>query len=38
MKVRASVKPRCTKCKLVRRQRRLYIICKSKPSHKQKQG
>ncbi|HEY4482743.1 MAG TPA: 50S ribosomal protein L36 [Candidatus Paceibacterota bacterium] len=37
MRVRASVKKRCPKCKLVRRRGRLYIIC-IKGRHKQKQG
>ncbi|MBI2640648.1 MAG: 50S ribosomal protein L36 [Candidatus Sungbacteria bacterium] len=37
MKVRASVKPMCAKCKLVRRKRRLFIIC-TNPKHKQRQG
>ncbi|MBI2635598.1 MAG: 50S ribosomal protein L36 [Parcubacteria group bacterium] len=37
MKVRASVKKICAKCKVVRRQRRLFIVC-SNPKHKQKQG
>ncbi|MFC1595015.1 50S ribosomal protein L36 [Patescibacteria group bacterium] len=37
MKVRASVKIMCKKCKMVRRKGRLYIIC-SNPKHKQRQG
>ncbi|MDO8676637.1 MAG: 50S ribosomal protein L36 [Candidatus Azambacteria bacterium] len=37
MKVRASVKKICAKCKVVRRQRRLFIVC-SNPKHKQRQG
>ncbi|MBI2446523.1 MAG: 50S ribosomal protein L36 [Parcubacteria group bacterium] len=37
MKVRASVKKICAKCKIIRRQRRLYIVC-SNPKHKQRQG
>ncbi|HEX4841488.1 MAG TPA: 50S ribosomal protein L36 [bacterium] len=37
MKVRASVKPICEKCKVVKRGRRVYIICEN-PKHKQKQG
>jgi large subunit ribosomal protein L36 len=37
MKVRASVKPRCNKCKVVRRRRIVRIIC-SNPRHKQRQG
>ncbi|MCI0533065.1 50S ribosomal protein L36 [bacterium] len=37
MKVRASVKKICVKCKLVRRKRRLHIICVN-TKHKQRQG
>ncbi|MEK7649713.1 MAG: 50S ribosomal protein L36 [Patescibacteria group bacterium] len=37
MKVRASVKKICNNCKLVKRQRRLFIVCKN-PKHKQRQG
>ncbi|MBI5018726.1 MAG: 50S ribosomal protein L36 [Patescibacteria group bacterium] len=37
MKVRASIKPMCRKCKIVRRRGRVYIICEN-PKHKQRQG
>lgn len=37
MKVRSSVKPMCRDCKVVRRKRRLVVICKN-PKHKQRQG
>ncbi|MDO8435217.1 MAG: 50S ribosomal protein L36 [bacterium] len=37
MKVRASVKKRCMKCKTVRRNRRVHVICEN-PRHKQRQG
>jgi large subunit ribosomal protein L36 len=37
MKVRASVKKICDKCKLVKRKGTLYVIC-SNPKHKQRQG
>jgi len=37
MKVRASIKRRCEKCKIVRRNGRLRIIC-SVPKHKTRQG
>ncbi|MFH1111627.1 MAG: 50S ribosomal protein L36 [Patescibacteria group bacterium] len=37
MKVRASVKPMCKKCRRVRRGKRLVVIC-SNPKHKQRQG
>ncbi|HEY4504201.1 MAG TPA: 50S ribosomal protein L36 [Candidatus Paceibacterota bacterium] len=37
MRVRASVRKRCPKCKVVRRSGRLYVIC-TKKRHKQKQG
>lgn len=38
MKVRASVKKMCAKCKVVRRRGYLYVVCKSNPRHKQRQG
>ncbi|MFA4818840.1 MAG: 50S ribosomal protein L36 [Patescibacteria group bacterium] len=37
MKVRSSVKKICASCRLVRRHKRLVVIC-SKPKHKQRQG
>ncbi|MDP1853128.1 MAG: 50S ribosomal protein L36 [Candidatus Omnitrophota bacterium] len=37
MKVKASVKRICANCKVIRRQRNIYIIC-SNPKHKQRQG
>ncbi|NPA30512.1 MAG: 50S ribosomal protein L36 [Chloroflexi bacterium] len=37
MKVSASVKKRCSKCKIVRRKGRVYVICEN-PRHKQRQG
>ncbi|HUD09107.1 MAG TPA: 50S ribosomal protein L36 [Candidatus Saccharimonadales bacterium] len=37
MKVRASVKKICQKCKIVRRKGKLFVIC-SNPKHKQRQG
>ncbi len=37
MKVQASVKRRCKKCKIVRRKVRIYVICEN-PKHKQRQG
>ncbi|MCH7552380.1 MAG: 50S ribosomal protein L36 [Chloroflexi bacterium] len=38
MKVKASVKARCDKCKVVRRKGVVRIICSSNPKHKQRQG
>ncbi len=38
MKVRASIKKRCPKCKLVKRKGVLRVICPSNPRHKQRQG
>ena len=41
MKVRCSLKSaknRDKDCKLVRRKGVLYVICKTEPKHKQKQG
>jgi large subunit ribosomal protein L36 len=37
MKVRASVKPMCHKCKVVRRKGVVRVICEN-PKHKQRQG
>ena len=37
MKVRASVKTRCEKCKVIRRKGVVYVIC-SNPKHKKRQG
>ena len=37
MKVRASVKKMCAKCKVIRRKKRVYVICEN-PKHKQRQG
>lgn len=38
MKVRASVKPICDQCKVIRREGVVRVICSSKPRHKQRQG
>ncbi|HEY4479898.1 MAG TPA: 50S ribosomal protein L36 [Candidatus Paceibacterota bacterium] len=38
MKVKASIKKMCAKCKLVRREGVLFVVCKSNPKHKQRQG
>ncbi|MDR2524113.1 MAG: 50S ribosomal protein L36 [Candidatus Nomurabacteria bacterium] len=38
MKVRASVKPMCPKCKVIRRKKRAAIVCPNNPKHKQRQG
>nr|YP_009398744.1 ribosomal protein L36 [Kuetzingia canaliculata]ARW67930.1 ribosomal protein L36 [Kuetzingia canaliculata] len=37
MKVRASVKKICEKCRVIRRHKKIMIICEN-PKHKQKQG
>ena len=37
MKVRASVKTICEKCKIVRRKGKVMVLCEN-PKHKQKQG
>jgi large subunit ribosomal protein L36 len=37
MKVQASVRKRCEKCKIVRREGVVRVIC-SNPRHKQRQG
>jgi large subunit ribosomal protein L36 len=38
MKVRASVKKMCTKCKVIRRKGVIRVICPTSPNHKQRQG
>jgi large subunit ribosomal protein L36 len=38
MKVRASVKKICVKCKVIRRQGVVRVICAANPRHKQRQG
>ena len=37
MKVRPSVKKMCDKCRIIRRNGKVIVIC-SNPKHKQKQG
>jgi large subunit ribosomal protein L36 len=37
MKVKASVKRICDKCKIVRRRGVVFVVC-SNPRHKQRQG
>nr|YP_009339822.1 ribosomal protein L36 [Lobelia inflata]YP_009340001.1 ribosomal protein L36 [Lobelia laxiflora]YP_009403590.1 ribosomal protein L36 [Hippobroma longiflora]YP_009435434.1 ribosomal protein L36 [Lobelia puberula]YP_009437235.1 ribosomal protein L36 [Lobelia cardinalis]APQ39839.1 ribosomal protein L36 [Lobelia siphilitica var. siphilitica]APQ39304.1 ribosomal protein L36 [Lobelia inflata]APQ39483.1 ribosomal protein L36 [Lobelia laxiflora]ASA34782.1 ribosomal protein L36 [Hippobroma longifl len=37
MKIRASVRKICEKCRLIRRQGQIRVIC-SNPRHKQRQG
>ncbi|MEG3437387.1 50S ribosomal protein L36 [Pannus brasiliensis CCIBt3594] len=37
MKVRASVKKMCEKCRVIRRRGKVMVIC-SNPKHKQRQG
>ncbi len=37
MKVRASVKTICKKCKMIRRKGTIRVICEN-PKHKQRQG
>uniref|UniRef100_A0AAV1TXF4 Ribosomal protein n=1 Tax=Peronospora matthiolae TaxID=2874970 RepID=A0AAV1TXF4_9STRA len=38
MKVRSSVKRMCDGCKIVRRRKKVYVICDRSPKHKQRQG
>jgi large subunit ribosomal protein L36 len=38
MKVRASVKPLCEHCQVIRRAGVVRVICKKNPRHKQRQG
>ncbi|TLY36697.1 MAG: 50S ribosomal protein L36 [Nitrospirae bacterium] len=37
MKVKSSVKPICSKCKVIRRRGILRVLC-ANPRHKQRQG
>lgn len=37
MKVQASVKPICKKCKVIKRKGKVMIVC-SNPKHNQRQG
>ncbi|MBE3519851.1 MAG: 50S ribosomal protein L36 [Firmicutes bacterium] len=37
MKVRASIKRICEKCRIIKRHGRLIVLC-SNPKHKQRQG
>nr|YP_010172748.1 ribosomal protein L36 [Rhododendron datiandingense]YP_010180279.1 ribosomal protein L36 [Rhododendron kawakamii]YP_010450128.1 ribosomal protein L36 [Rhododendron micranthum]YP_010534462.1 ribosomal protein L36 [Rhododendron thymifolium]YP_010534548.1 ribosomal protein L36 [Rhododendron capitatum]YP_010579840.1 ribosomal protein L36 [Rhododendron anthopogonoides]YP_010968881.1 ribosomal protein L36 [Rhododendron ambiguum]QXJ41819.1 ribosomal protein L36 [Rhododendron concinnum]QSH90530.1 len=37
MKIRASVRKICEKCRIIRRRGRIRLIC-SNPKHKQRQG
>ncbi|KAG6618076.1 ribosomal protein L36 (chloroplast) [Juglans regia] len=37
MKIRASVRKICEKCRLIRRRGRIIVIC-TNPRHKQRQG
>ena len=38
MKVKASVKKICPKCKIVRRKNRVMVVCTANARHKQRQG
>jgi len=38
MKVRPSVKRICEKCKVIRREGKVRVICTANPKHKQVQG
>ena len=38
MKVRASVKKVCDKCKVIKRHGRVMVVCPANPRHKQRQG
>ncbi len=38
MKVKASVKKICPKCKVVRRKGRVMVVCTTNKRHKQRQG
>ena len=38
MKVRPSVKPMCEKCRVIKRNGRVMVICSKSKTHKQRQG
>ena len=38
MKVRPSVKPMCSKCKVIKREGKVMVICTKSQKHKQTQG
>ena len=38
MKFRTSVKPMCDKCKVIKRNCKVMVICSKDKSHKQTQG
>ena len=38
MQVRPSVKPMCDKCKVIKRNGKVMVICSKDKSHKQTQG
>ncbi|MEK7170435.1 MAG: 50S ribosomal protein L36 [Patescibacteria group bacterium] len=38
MRVKASVKKVCAECKVIRRKGVVFVLCKSNPRHKQRQG
>jgi len=38
MKVRASVKPMCDQCKVIKRNGKVMVICPKSAKHKQTQG
>ena len=38
MKVRPSVKPMCEKCRVIKRNGRVMVICSKSSTHKQRQG
>ncbi|MBU6430784.1 MAG: 50S ribosomal protein L36 [Patescibacteria group bacterium] len=38
MKVKSSVKKICSKCKVVRRKKYVYVVCDANLRHKQRQG
>mmetsp|Transcript_9322 Transcript_9322/g.15176 ORF Transcript_9322/g.15176 Transcript_9322/m.15176 type:complete len:100 (+) Transcript_9322:110-409(+) len=38
MKVRSAIKRLCKDCQIVKRKGTVYIVCKTNPKHKQRQG
>ncbi|HEY4524208.1 MAG TPA: 50S ribosomal protein L36 [Candidatus Paceibacterota bacterium] len=38
MQIKAAIRKRCANCRMVKRRGHLYIFCRTKPRHKQKQA
>ncbi|MEK7208842.1 MAG: 50S ribosomal protein L36 [Patescibacteria group bacterium] len=38
MQIKSTVRKRCASCRMVKRRGHLYVLCRTKPRHKQKQA